>query len=152
MRQRTAASFPFLIKIDYYDPDSKSTKTLHYTNATENITYGADNYLAAAFSVQPPERDGAKIGDATLTISAIDQVLIEKIRATQIPAKLRFIAVIVYKEGSVAGIEPLEDNVFTLREARWDELSVSWSMRFDENMAIIITSVKCNAQTAPGCA
>jgi hypothetical protein len=125
---------------------------MYYTNASENITFEGNVYSASAFSIQPPDRDGAKIGDAVLTMPAVDQVWPEKIRGTQKPAKLRFIAAIVYVEGSVAGIEPLEENSFTLREADWDEISVSWSVRFDEGMAVIITSVKCGAQTTPGCA
>jgi hypothetical protein len=145
-QQRTPASFPVLIEIA---PEGEPV--LYYTNASENITYDGKIYNAASFSIQPPDRDGSKIGDATLTMSAIDQVWIEKIRSTKIPAKLRFIAVIVYKEGSIAGIEPLEENSFTLRAANWNDISISWSMHFDERMAIIITSVKCNAQITPGC-
>jgi hypothetical protein len=145
-QQRTAASFPCLIEITHGDDPE-----MCYTNASENISYEGKVYNAAAFSIQPPDRDGSKIGDAVLTMSAVDQVWPEKIRGTRIPAKLRFIAAIVYQEGSIAGIEPLEENSFTLREADWDEISVSWSMRFDERMAVIITSVKCGAQTTPGC-
>jgi hypothetical protein len=146
-QQRTAASFPCLLKISHPKyPD------MLYTNASENITFDGEVYNAATFSIQPPDRDGSKIGDATLTISAIDQVWIEKIRSVQTPAKLRFIAVIVYREGSIAGIELLEENSFTLRTANWNEISITWSMRFDENMSIVIPAEKCNAQTTPGIA
>jgi hypothetical protein len=145
-QQRTPASFPCLIEITHDDyPD------MYYTNASENITYEGKVYNAAAFSIQPPDRDGSRIGDATLTISAVDQVWTEKIRSTQKPAKLRFIAVIVYREGSISGIEPLEENSFTLRTASWGSgPSISWTMHFDENMAIIVPSENCNAQTTPG--
>jgi hypothetical protein len=144
-QQRTAASFPCLIAITHDDyPD------MFYTNGSENIIFEGNVYNAAAFSIQPPDRDGSKIGDATLTMSAIDQVWIEKIRGTQKPAKLRFIAVIVYQEGSIAGIEPLEENRFTLRAASWNEVSISWTMHFDENMAVIVPAEKCTAQTTPG--
>jgi hypothetical protein len=145
-QQRTSADFPCLIEITHPDyPD------MYYTNASENITYEGKIYNSAAFSIQPPDRDGSKIGGAVLTMSAVDQVWIEKMRGTQKPAELRFTAVIVYKEGSIAGIEPLEENNFTLRSAAWNEASISWTMNFDERTALIITSVKCNAQTAPGC-
>jgi hypothetical protein len=146
-QQRTAASFPCLIEITH--PEYPE---MLYTNASENITYDGKVYNAATFSIQPPDRDGSKIGDATLTMSAVDQVWIEKIRSTQKPAKLRFIAVIVYQEGSIAGIEPLEENTFTLRAANWNEIAITWSMHFDENMAIVVPAEKCNAQTTPGIA
>jgi hypothetical protein len=144
--QRTAARFPYLIKITHPDyPD------MFFANSSQDITYKSDIYNAATFSVQPPDRDGSKIGDATLTMSAIDQVWIEKIRGTQKPAKLQFIAVIVYDQGSTIGIEPLEENSFTLRAASWNELAITWNMVFDEVQSILIPSDLCNAQTAPGC-
>jgi hypothetical protein len=146
-QQRTVASIPFLIKITHpeYPP-------MLYANSSTNITYNGEVYNAATFSIQPPDRDGAKMGTATLTISAIDQVWVEKIRATQKPAKLQFIAIIVYNEGSISGVEPLDENCFTLRVANWNEISITWSMIFDENQSIMVPSDKCNAQTTPGCA
>jgi hypothetical protein len=146
-QQRTAAKFPYLIKVthDEYPP-------MLYANCYENITYNGEVYNAASFSISPPDRDGAKIGDATLTISAIDQVWPEKIRGTQKPAKLRFIAAIIYDEGTISGIEALEENSFTLRGASWNELTVTWTMEFDNAMANRIPADICNAQTTPGIA
>jgi hypothetical protein len=144
-QQRTAARFPYLIKITHpeYPP-------FLYANASANITYNGEIYNAASFSVQPPDREGAKIGDATLTISAVDQVWPEKIRNTQQAAELRFIALIVYDEAGIAGIEALDENKFTLRAANWTETAIQWSMNFDERMGYIITSIKCTPQICPG--
>jgi len=136
---------PYLIKITHYKPSG--TSYYFFANSSESITYNGDIYNSAVFSIQPPERDGSKIGNATLTICVIDQQWIERIRETQIPAKLEFIAVIVGE-----GIEPLEENSFTLRNASWNEISITWEMIFDENMAIIVPSDRCNAMTTPGCA
>lgn len=146
-RQRTAAKFPYLIKITHpeYPP-------MLYVNSKTDLQFNGEIYNAASFSIQPPDRDGSKIGDATLTISAIDQVWTEKIRSTQKPAKIQFIAVIVYEGNSIVGIEALEENSFTLRGASWNETAITWQMVFDENMAIIVPADKCNAMTCPGCA
>jgi len=145
--QRTAAKFPCLIKISH--PEYSD---MYFANSSDNVSYNGNIYNAASFSVQPPSIDGAKIGNATLTISAIDQFWIERIRATQIPAELRFIAAIVYDELGVMGIEVLEENSFILRAANWNEISISWEMSFDERMNYIITSIKCTPMTVPGCA
>jgi len=146
--QRAAAKFPCLIKISHPEYGD-----MYFANSSNNITYNGNIYNAASFSVQPPDVEGAKIGNATLTISAIDQFWIERIRATQIPAELQFIAVIVYDDyGVYDGIESLEENSFTLRAANWNELSISWEMSFDERMNYIITSIKCTPMTVPGCA
>jgi len=145
--QRKPATFPYLIQVIQQNyPD------MFFVNASENVTFRDDIYNAASFSIQPPDVDGAKVGNATLTISAVDQYWIQRIRETQVPAELRFIAVIVDDENGGAGIEALEENNFTLRVATWDESAVSWEMSFDERQGYIITSVKCTPQVAPGCA
>jgi hypothetical protein len=140
--------FPYLIEISHPDYN-----TMYFANSSENIVYNTNIYNSASFSIQPPDKDGSKIGSAALTISAIDQFWIERIRAITTPAELRFAAVIVYDEqGGMAGIESLEENNFTCRLANWNEISISWDLSFDERMGFIITSVKCTPMTAPGCA
>jgi len=145
--QRTAAKFPYLIKISHEEYGD-----MYFVNSSDNILYNGDIYNAASFSIQPPSVEGAKIGNATLTLSAIDQFWIERIRSTQIPAQLQFIAAIIYDEYGAMGIESLEENSFILRAANWNELSISWEMSFDERMNLVITSIKCTPMTVPGCA
>jgi len=144
--QRTLSKFPYLIKISchgYID--------MYFANSSKDIEFNNITYKASTFSIQPPARDGSKIGNATLTISAIDQYWIHRIREIKTPAELRFIAVIVH-DGGNESVELLEDNIFTLRAAQWNEISITWEMVFDENMAIIVPADKCNAMTTPGCA
>lgn len=149
-------NFPYLIEISH-----PQYNTLHFANSLDSITYtnpasGLTNiYNASNFSIRPPDKDGSKIGNATLTISAIEenQFWIERIRTITAPAELTFVAVIVYDDqGGYMGIEPLEENSFTCRVANWNELSISWDLSFDERMGYIITSVKCTPLVAPGCA
>jgi hypothetical protein len=150
-RQRKVARFPYLIKIEY--EEDNNVFTLYFVNSDEPVTYEGNIYNAASFSIEPPSRDGDKVGDATLTISAIDQFWIQKIRAVQKPAKLLFIAVIVYdEENGREGVEPMEEMSFTLRLASFNEISVTWTMVFDERMAILVPVDICNAMNTPGCA
>jgi len=149
-RQKKIARFPYLIKIDH---EEDPIFPLYFVNSNENVTYDGNIYNAASFTIDPPSRDGDKIGDATLTLSAIDQFWIQKIRAAKKPAKLLFVAVIVFdEEGGREGVEPMEEISFTLRVARFNEISVTWTMVFDEKMAIIVPADTCNAMTTPGCA
>ena len=137
---------PYLIKITHFK--LTGTEYYYFVNSSDNITYKGVVYNSASFSIQPPERDGARVGNATLTISAIDQFWIEKIRETQTPATLEFIAILLCDNEA----EPLIENKFTLRNASWNDLSITWEMIFDENMAIIVPSDRCNTMTTPGCA
>ena len=145
--QRTNAIFPCLIKITHADfPD------MYFANSSQDINYNGNIYNAATFELQPPEHEGPRIGNATLTISAIDQFWIQRIREIQTPAELQFIAAIIHEESGSFGIDPLEENLFTLRTANWNELSLSWDLSFDERMGYIITSTGCTPMIAPGCA
>jgi hypothetical protein len=146
-RQETYAKFPFLIETAH-----PVLGAFYYANSDEDIVYGGEEYKAAYFTIDPPDRDGSKIGDGQLTISAVDQVWIERIRSTQIAAKIKFIATIVYDNGGVRGIEPIEAMEFTLRVVNWNEEAITWAMVFDENMAIIVPCDKVTALKCPGVA
>jgi hypothetical protein len=146
-RQETYAKFPFLIKITH-----ETFGIFRYANSDEDIMYDDEIYQAAYFTIDPPNKDGSKMGDGQLTISAVDQFWIEKIRNTQIAAKITFIASIVYDDGSVQGVEPIEEMNFTLRSVNWNETTISWAMVFDERMAIVVPCDKLTALKCPGVA
>ena len=150
-RQRKVARFPYLIKITH---EEDTAFPMFFANASEDIEYDGDIYNSASFTIEPPSRDGDKVGDATITLSAIDQFWIQKIRANQKPAKLLLMAVIVYDDENtgIEGVEPMEEISFTLRVARFNEVSVTWTMVFDERMAIIVPADTCNVMNTPGCA
>jgi hypothetical protein len=145
--QRTAAEFPYLIKITH--PDFAD---MFYANSSENIFYKGNVYNPASFTMQLPDLEGPEIGAASLSISAVDQYWIQRIRDLKTPAEMQFVAVIVYDDAAIEGIEQLDENSFTLRMAQWDEQSITWELSFDERQAYIITSIKCTPQVAPGCA
>jgi len=145
--QNMPAKLPCLIKITH-----EVYGIMFFANSDEDVKYNGDNYWASCFEVQPPAIEGGNIGNATLTISAVDQEWIQKIRKTQIPAQLEFVAAIEYDDEGVLSVEPLEDNNFTLRTANWTEISISWEMSFDERQSYILTSIKCTPQVTPGCA
>jgi hypothetical protein len=147
-RMNTQAQFPVLIKIE-----SDVFGDLYYTNSDQDILYDGHTYLASVFSLELPDRDGDKIGNARISISAIydNQIWIQRIRTAQKPAKLHFIAAILFGAGNMQ-FEKLEENSFTLRSASWNETGVSWELVNDENMAILLPAEDCTALTCPGCA
>jgi hypothetical protein len=146
-RQQTYAKFPFLIKIIHDE-----FGVFRYANSDRDITYNGEVYQAAYFSIDPPDREGSKINNGTLTISAIDQFWIEKIRTTQTAVNIIFIAVIEYNDGVVSGIEPIDEIDFILRNASWNEDAITWEMVFDEGMGVIIPCDRATVLKCPGVA
>ncbi len=146
-RQRTQAQFPYLIAIEH-----EELGNYYYTNSAEDIIFEGQTYTASTFSVQPPEKNSSSIGNASLTISAVDQFWIEKIRSTQKVAKLHFMAKIKYNGTGAALLETLEENTFALRKASWNDVYISWEMVFDEIQTYVFNNEICNSAIAPGVA
>ena len=145
-KQEVQAQFPFLIKITHEDYG-----TFLYCNASHDITYDGETYQQAVFKITPPEITATSVGNATLTMSTVDQEWIAKIRGTQKRANVRFIAAIVYQNGGQV-IEPLFDNEFVLTQAQWTEISVTWTMVFDDKWDINIPCQIMDSLNAPGVA
>jgi hypothetical protein len=146
-RRNTQAKFPVLIKIEH-----EELGDFYYANSDQDIIYDGNTYYASVFSLEPPDKDGDKVGNARITISAIDQIWIQRIRSTQKPARLYFIAAILYDKNGNIQVEKLEENSFILRSASWNEIAISWEMVFDENMTILLPAEDCTVLTCPGCA
>jgi hypothetical protein len=145
--QETYAEFPFLIKITH-----PTFGVFCYANSSNDIVYNGEVYQAGYFTLDPADQDGSKVGDGQLTISSVDQFWIEKIRSTQIAAKIKFLAMIVYNDGIISGVEPITEMNFTLRVVNWDEKKITWAMVFDENMAIQVPCDRATALKCPGAA
>jgi hypothetical protein len=150
-RMKTHASFPYLIKITRYI-DEETVEEFRYANSDFGITYNEELYSSSTFTLDPPDKDGGKIGDAQITISAVDQFWIQKIRETQIPARLTFIASIVYGDKNSFMVESIERYEFTLRNVQWNEESITWSLVFDETMGIVVPCDRGTMQKVPGVA
>jgi len=148
LRQQMHAMFPYFIKIEHEDYG-----TFYYVNADEDIEYDNQTYMAVTFSIQPPDKSESKIGDAKLTFSAIynNREWVKKIRDTVKRGKITLTGMIVYSaENVVDGIEPIYDTEFTLTDVSWDESTLSWTMKFDEGMDIVMPCDTLDEIICPG--
>ena len=146
VRNDIPASFPFLIEV--WKP-SEPTEIERYVNASEDKEYENHTFTASSFKVQPPERNESGVKDATITISTIDQSWIEKVRTSNERYKIRFLAVIDYDDDGTETIEPLDDIVFTLTNASWQETTIQFTMKFDDGMEINVPCQKLDQFVCP---
>lgn len=129
LKMETRAKFPYLIKIEYKKSDN-TIEMFYFANCDDDIVYDGHTYVSSVFSIQPPEKKSDSISDAKLSISAIDQVWIEKIRSTKKRAKATFTAVISIDDDETT-VESIEEEEFELTLAQWNDTSISWNMEFD---------------------
>lgn len=147
LRMETYAKFPYLIEITLHD----GTK-YRYANCDEDVTFEGFVYEAGFFKIEPPDTNESEIGNGKLVISAVDQKWIEIIRTQTHRAAIRFVGAIVYNDGTTYDtVEPIEDTEFTLTEAEWNDLTISWTMVFDEWMTINIPCDIATSRKVPGC-
>jgi len=146
--QEIRAKFPFLIKIE----DVTTNTFEYYVNSDEAITYNGNTYQPAIFKITPPEITATKIGNATITMSNVTQEWIARIRGTSKRAKIQFIAVMIYDSNGTQQIESMFNNEFVLTDVAWDELSITWTMVFDDKWDIKIPSHICDTVTCAGIA
>lgn len=133
LKQQTRAKFPYLIEIT--TPDGEVTR---YNNTDNDIEYEGNTYKASYFYLTPPKENNGVISDTTISISAIDQEWIKKIRQFRDRSTIRYVAVIMYEEDGTSYIDPCEDNTFILSKADWDDIAITWTMTLEDVMSVQI--------------
>lgn len=148
VKSEIQASFPYLIEI-WKSSDTEKTDVMRYVNSLEDKTFENNTFTAGYFKVSPPQKTDSGIKDAKITISAIDQTWIVKIRETNERYKIRFVAVIDYEDDGTEYIEALDDITFTLTSASWTESTIEWTMKFDEWQDIKVPCQKLSQFVCP---
>ena len=150
LRQRMHAMFPYLIKISF-----PSAGTFRYANVDDDLVYNGETYTACTFNINPPDKTESKIGEGKLTFSAIynSGEWIRKIRDCPSDERgtIEIIGAIIYTADSIVdGIEPIYDLEFSLTEASWGDEEISWTMKFDDGMDIVMPCDVMDEITCPG--
>lgn len=147
LKQNVRASFPYLIEII----DNDTNEKFRYANCDENVIYNKEVYEAAFFIVQPPEQTYDKIGDGRLTLSIIDTQWIRRIRQQKNKRfSIVFVALMDYMENGTRVFESLSSWTYILTLADWSETEVTWTMKFDDNMDIMMPVDKMTELICPG--
>lgn len=141
--------FPYLLEI--YNPDIAWTAEekaiygqedcyIRIIRDDQKVIYGGKTYLPAAFSFDPPESDGTKIGSASLTITALDYRIRKILRMIKIACDvtvMAFFVKVTKNEESAAAIykfKKLDSISFTMESASSDKASVKFNLLYDRSM------------------
>lgn len=144
LKMNVRAKFPYLIKITHYKNDNTS-EVYRYSNTDEDIVYEGETYTGSCFAITPSQKNNEGVSDAKISISAIDQEWIEKIRNTSKRAKIEFIATIM----TDSTIEPIDDIEYDLSTATWDDSVIQWNMEFDNLADILVPCDEFNSLSCP---
>ena len=146
----TTAMFPALLKVTYVIDGV--TNYLRLVNNTVDMIFGGETYKAFCFEYQPPKQSDSRMGNGSLSLSCIDQEVIEIIRAITDRAHAEIVAAFYFSEDGTTYFEGIEDWNFELSSVTWDGTVATWQMIYDERMDNIVPTAKMSAQRCPGVA
>lgn len=138
-----------------WDDNYKNQENGHMRliNSDTAVMYNGNKYLPAYFSCSLPQEDGKKIGNASITISAIDQRIIQIIRSiTQQPkcviesvyAKMK-----TEDDHTVFVFKKLNKYEFAMSSVSWNESTADWTLVFDPAMQINVPKDKGSIMRNP---
>ena len=151
-KMEVQAKFPYLVEITYiYNDDTEQNPhrdILRYANSDDDIVFEGNTYSAGFFKMTLPESTSSGFSDASITISAIDQTWIEKIRSSERRSIIRFIATIEHYDNQTV-VEPIEEMEFTLSNAQVEETTIKCTLKFDDISDIKVPYDICNDRVCP---
>ena len=160
-KRETDGSIPVLMDIEHDDIDwgeiERSDGTvgdleqenghLRLINAPYSVKYQDKKYLPAYFSFTMPTEDGKSIGQTSVTISAIDQRIINVIRSIDDKPTATFVALFARNDSTIS-FSKLYKYVFEMDSVTWDGVSAKWNLIFDPAMQVQVprdtaTTLRC---------
>lgn len=105
----------------------------------QNVIYKGKRYLACNFEYTPPESDGSKISNASITISALDVRVKQLLRSIKLPSEIKVVSMfakktlennkIIYKFVNVDSVS------LTMNTASSNKTTATFNLDFDRGMS-----------------
>ena len=154
--QDTDGHIPILLDIEHEDVccDERSNGEqedghLRLINNSVPGRYEGKKYIPCYFSFEVPSEDGQKVGDTSITISAIDQRIIEIIRSIKSKPTATVIAAFAKINDTKIMFSKLYHYRFEMSNANWDGITAKWNLTFDPMMKQNVPVDKATAQRCP---
>lgn len=140
-RQNVDGYLPVLF--DIYNPDltwadgtdEQDDMHLRLINDSSSVTYQGKRYIPCAFDFQPPEEDGSKMGDATITVSGIDDRIVQLLRGCRLVSEVTIVAAFMKEqdgEDEFFTFIPLSNYTFKMSGATYTRTAVTLSLTNDD--------------------
>lgn len=122
---------------------------LRLINNNIPVIYEKKKYLPSKFTFEQPQEDGHKVGNTSITISAIDQRIIEIIRSIESKPRAMVIAAFQKLDNTKIVFSKIYHYTFEMSNANWDGVTAKWDLTFDPAMSRNIPVDKATATRCP---
>ncbi len=142
-KQNTDGHIPVLLEI--YNPDIKwndgsleqENMYLRVIDDTNPVIYHEKKYLPCRFEYTPPEEDGKKIGQASITLSAIDSRVVQMLRSIELQCEITVMASFV-KHGTQYRFLPLDQLKGKIPSANYNRTTAQLNFVFKDVLQLNI--------------
>lgn len=153
--QNSDGNIPILLDIEHedivWDKDTFGQFNGHLRLVNNNVAvmYEGKKYLPSSFSFEIPGEDGATVASTNITISAIDQRIIEVIRSISSKPKANIVAAFTSIDDTKIIFSKLFHYTFEMSNCTWDGVTARWTLTFDPAMLQNIPVDKASAARCP---
>ena len=139
---------PILLEI--YNPDISWTQEEQDTYQQDNahlrliadestVRYKGNTYLPCSLNFNAPEIDGKRVGNATITISALDSRIKKLLRTIKLASDIRIVSLFakVKKDGNTGGFiyqfSEMDSTPFKMTSASSNQTTATFNLVFGKN-------------------
>ena len=131
---------------DAYDEDGH----LRLVSGNVPIMYEGKKFRPAVFTFEQPQEDGTKVGNTSITISAIDKRVVEIIEQIENPPIVNVVAAYAKINEEEVAFSKIYHYRFQMGSVQWDGVTAKWNLMFDsamnQNMPVdLATESRCPA-------
>lgn len=138
VRSTTNARILNLVEITYKDTNG-TLQTKRYTNTEKDITYNNNVFESYNFTVVPSSVNDSSITDGTFTLSVVDRLWTSIARQLSEKPKLHLMIILEYFDSNnVSVYELLDENTYTLSKLSWNDVTLTWTMVYDDKQNVIV--------------
>lgn len=162
MSSSTVGTFPVLIDIQseqiQWNYDRSETDPRHrqehghlrLINSNAAVVYNGCLYEPAVFNCELPSEDGSKVGNTSITISAVDQRIIQVIRSITSKPTAYIESFFTKISDTQYVFSKMYHYEFQMTSVTWDRVSAKWNLVFDPSMQVNVprdtgTALRCPA-------
>ena len=155
MNNSTEGSFPFMLeithpKIVWQDTKDQENGYLRLINDIYAVKFEGKKYLPSVFSFTQPTEDGRTISNASISISTVDQRIIEIIRQIDTNPRCKVVGLFAKLDDERVSFRKLYNYEFEMSSVNWNNTSAQWELTFDPAMQLNVPRDTSTIYRNPG--
>lgn len=163
--KQTDMALPVMFEV--YNPDiswtdeekevyGQTNSYIRFINSDMKVKYQGNTYLPCVFEYQMPDSDGSKIGNASVTISALDGRVRRLLRSIRLPSTFKVVATYakIKKDDNTGNFyyyafQEINSISYQMLSASSNKTTASFELYFDRSLAINVPTIVATKDKVP---